>query len=270
MPLPVISLYDAHCHLARDADLAAPPHPLSAREEKAEGRLICAVSPSDWEIIEKTAAVWAGTTPAFGIHPWHAAGKMAGDWPGRLEEVLSRNRTAWVGEIGLDGAKYSLAMKKFQEDVFIKQLALAKKLDRPIVLHIVKTADRIIELIDAHYLTSPRPFLVHAYNGPPKYIAPFLERGAYFSAGPHQTREGFSAPIRGRARLIPKERILLESDLFLTPFNDAAQVLLDSLQWLAEIKNIYMPDLAKAIANNVRTLFPPADGPKDAEQRNAP
>ncbi len=264
---PVIALFDAHCHLARDADHVAVTHPLSVRAEKAEGRLLCGERQSDWELLEQTAATWPGTTPVFGIHPWHAAEKLAADWTTRLEKTLTRNPAAWVGEIGLDGAKYALALKKFQEEVFIAQLAIAKKLNRPIVLHVVKTAGRILELLDAHYLVSPRPFLVHSYNGPQKFVPPFLERGAYFSAGPRQTREGFSAAMRGRARLIPKERILLESDEYLTPGNDAAQILVDSLQWLAEIKNIYLPDLAKIIANNVRTLLIAVDGPKDAEQQ---
>ncbi len=257
-------LYDAHCHLARDANLAAIPPPLCASTEKAEGRLLCATCPDDWDFIQEAAAVWPGTTPALGIHPWHAAGKFPLGWPDRLAEALRRHPSAWVGEIGLDGAKHALALKKFQEEVFIQQLTVAKNLARPITLHCVKSADRILELLDLHYLSSPRPFIIHSYNGPQQYIPPFLERGAYFTAGPHQTREGFSARIRGRARLIPTDRVLLESDSFLFLHHDAAQILLDSLQWLAEIKNVYLPDLAKIVAANVRKLFY-ADAPGQKE-----
>lgn len=244
-------LFDAHCHL----DPKAGPKPPRPDAPAAAGRLLCGVNAADWDRIRVVAAAWPGTIPAYGIHPWHAAA-ATGDWPDRLEELLTADADAWLGEAGLDGLRIGASPFPEQEDVFRRQLRLAKRLGRRVNLHCVKAWPRLLELLDADYLSgSGGPgCIVHAFAGPHQFVAPLRDRGALFTVGPLLSRSG-SSRHRQRCRLLPEDRLLLESDAFLSPGRDAADELLHALGWLAEARERRVEELAEAIGRNGRRVF---------------
>lgn len=241
-------VFDAHAHLAPDWN-DVPEHPASIPDEPvaACGRLLCGVSPREFAALERAAALWPGTRLAFGVHPWHVA-DASGDWLDAAEAALERWPSAWVGEIGLDGAKPDASV---QDAVFREQLRLAKRLDRPVNLHCVKAWDGLASALDAEYLDDgPRPFVVHSFAGPYQMAAALAERGAYFSIGQlaarKDTRKG-----RERAALLPADRLLLESDSFLVPCRDDAAELSFALDWLAGVRGAARAELAASLLENV-------------------
>ena len=244
-------LFDAHCHI--DV-MVKPPAGGTAENTAACGRLLCGVGPSDWDAVADAAAIWAGTVPAFGLHPWHT-GEGSGAWLDDLETRLLQHPDAWLGEAGLDGGRPGIATPAEQDSVFRAQLRLAKKLGRPVNLHCVKAWEPLLAALDGEYLTDgPRPFIVHSFGGPHQYIRPLEDRGAYFTVGPLSWRRE-STRQRRRAALLPEGRLLVESDAFLAPARDAVDELRATLAWLADSRQSDVSVLARRVGANSRRLF---------------
>ncbi len=95
--------------------------------------------------------------------------------------------------------------------------------------------------------------ILHAFNGGALAAEAFALRGAYFSVGSMFARGG-SLKTRARVALLPEERLLLESDVFLEPGVDAREDLLSALRWLAGVRGVEEGVLAERIAENARRL----------------
>ena len=70
---------------------------------------------------------------AVGVHPHHAAGASEDDWAA-LEELAAEPTVVAVGEIGLDFYR-NLSPQKVQRAAFERQLALAARLGKPVLVH---------------------------------------------------------------------------------------------------------------------------------------
>ncbi|OGS13057.1 MAG: hypothetical protein A2234_09660 [Elusimicrobia bacterium RIFOXYA2_FULL_58_8] len=194
--------FDAHNHLQ---DYGSPSELAGALAAAAaagvEGMLCCATRPGNWQRVLAIAAGGKGITPCLGVHPWFAV-EVRGGWLARLEELL--RGAAGLGEIGLDAVRATAC----QEEVFAGQLKLAKKLNRPAVIHCVGAWGRLLALLREH---RPPAFLLHAYGGSPELVVNFTALGGYFSFG-----KEIMAPERGKLRAalktVPRGRLLFETE----------------------------------------------------------
>lgn len=220
------------------------------------GRILCGTGPADWAALETAASAWPGTVPAFGVHPWFAADAEAHpEWPDHLERHCLRRPDAWVGEVGLDGMRTTYAFPDLQERVFVAQLRLADRLNRPVNLHCVKAWAALVRCLDAHYLgNGPRDFIVHSFSGPHQFVPELAKRGAYFTIGPLASLHD-SPRQRARAALLPLDRLLLESDMELSPGRDMPGYVAFSLDWLAAARDCRPETLLEHIRDNQRRLF---------------
>lgn len=244
-------LFDAHCHLS---DTGEEPSPPAGNEVVIRGRILCAVEPAEWLRVAETAKAWPGALAAFGVHPWYAA-KAGGDWLGALEERLAADPAAWLGEAGLDGHRIDLAGEEVQAGVFAGQLRLAARLGRRVNLHCVKAWDALLIHLDAEYLrhVPGKGFIVHSFSGPHQFVKALAERGAFFSVGQLFSRRD-SRRDRERTAIIPEDRLLLESDAFVTAGVDATADLLHALDWLAGVRKMSLAALAALVMENWRRL----------------
>jgi TatD DNase family protein len=142
---------------------------------------------------------------AFGLHPQHAVDSS--DWLSLLEHYLCSYPDSALGEIGLDFRPYMPA-QDIQQRVFENQLALARELDRPVIIHAVKSHTEVISTLRRVGLNR---FVIHAFLGSEDIAAAYLILGGYLSAGGLMTRTP-----RPRAldvfRNMPLHRLLLETD----------------------------------------------------------
>lgn len=197
-----MNFIDMHIHL-QDYKTNCATDIVTAAREGGICRFVCAsTSEKDWPEVAALAEKYPHTVvPAFGIHPWYAVDAAKG-WQIRLREQLLAFPTALVGECGLDGLREGMAV---QTEVFAEELALAKELKRPFVIHAVKAVPEL----EGFWRQMPERFMVHSFNGHPDHLRPILKNGGYVSFSASILRNRNGAEI---VRMVPADRLLLETD----------------------------------------------------------
>jgi TatD DNase family protein len=143
-----------------------------------------------------------GVFACLGIHP-HEAGESAD-----LEELrglLAHPKAVAVGETGLDYFR-DYAPRDAQQRLFDAQLALAREVRKPVVVH-TRAAD---EDTRARLVDHGGTVVLHCFSSPP-LLEPALEQGWYVSfAGNVTYKNGYD--LRDCARSVPLDRLLAETD----------------------------------------------------------
>lgn len=146
--------------------------------------------------------------PAFGLHPWFIDGR-SNQWFQVLEELLTSYPQASVGEIGIDHVVENRDDAD-QERVFLAQLEIARKFDRPVSIHCRRAWGRLIELLD-QFGELPRGMLIHCFGGSAEVATELVRRGAYISFSGSITRPN-NKKAGPAIRAVPNDRILIETD----------------------------------------------------------
>ncbi|HIE33104.1 MAG TPA: TatD family deoxyribonuclease [Thermodesulfobacteriaceae bacterium] len=190
---------------------------------------------------------------AAGIHPHEVKNLEDRDYE-ELKNLLKK--AVALGEIGLDFAKeYSPRKQQFEH--LERQLAIAKELDLPVVLH-VREAYREIFPVLKKYL--PLKAVFHCFAGGIEEARQVLDLGLYISVtGIVTFPKGDN--IREVVRYAPLESLMLETDCpFLTPVphrgkrNEPAYVQYVA-EKVAEVKGIEVEECAWVTTETARAFF---------------
>lgn len=200
---------DTHCHL--DAPEFAPDLAAVRARAAAAGVAHCvvpAVAAGNFENV-RTLAHRHGDSYALGIHPL-CTGEAGEQDLVLLDRALSAHRhdprLVAVGEIGLDFFVPGLDAAR-QEHFYREQLALARHHGLPVLLHVRRSADRLLKHLRGTGLTG----IAHAFNGSAQQAAEFVRLGFKLGFGGTVTYER-SLQIRRLARELPLSAIVLETD----------------------------------------------------------
>jgi TatD DNase family protein len=148
---------------------------------------------------------------AAGVHPHDA--KTVDDYIlTYLEELAADPNVVAIGEIGLDYYR-NLSPRRVQEEVFVKQLALARKVDLPVIIHDRDAHRRVVEILKSEGASSG---VMHCFSGDMGLAKQVLDLGFYISFAGPITYNGVKA---GEIiRKMPAEKLLIETDCpYLTP-----------------------------------------------------
>lgn len=198
---------------------------------------------------------------AAGIHPHEArlASEPSLDYLVRL--ARSGRLVAW-GEIGLD-FHYSHSPPEKQEAVFSRQLALAREVGLPVVIHTREAEARTLEILGEHFGNGDSAGVMHCFSGSLAMARACLEMGFHISFSGMVTFPK-AHNLRQVAETVPMDRLLIETDapyLAPVPFrgrrNEPAHVV-ETAKVLAEVKQVGLNTLAKCTTENYRRLFHPA------------
>ena len=198
-----IFMIDAHIHLT-DERFDSDRDVLLSQAQKAGVKDFFCVStrPEEWSktivLSQKNTAIH----PFIGTHPWYASSHD----DILFKKMLTSCPSAGVGEIGLD----SLKGERTQESVFESQLTIAAELNRPCVIHCVKSFDKIAAILKK-LKTKPAALLFHGFSGTlPQAF--FLSRfNAYFSFSGSVLKEN-KDKLRAVLAALPVDRLLTETD----------------------------------------------------------
>ena len=146
---------------------------------------------------------------SYGIHPWvlDNADFQVEEAFSLLEERLQSPNVLALGEAGLD--KMHKDSYKQQIAVFEQQIDLSEALQKPMILHDVKSHNEILALRKKH--KAKQPWILHGFNGTEQDIHQLTSQGLYLSVGEsllHSERK-----IAKSLKNIPLELLFLETDM---------------------------------------------------------
>lgn len=142
---------------------------------------------------------------SIGIHPWYIDEDSLKRFAS-IESFAQNNQIIAIGEAGLDLMKGPDLSK--QLSIFDKQIKLADKLSKPLIIHCVKAYDEIIKLKKSYLHTVP--WIFHGFQSSQQMAEQLLAHDIYLSFGKAITREGSNA--QKALKIAPKEKIFLETD----------------------------------------------------------
>lgn len=201
-------LYDMHCHLdfiENKADFET----LASR--CGVNSLSNTVTPEDYEKLEPAFADATYARLALGAHPWWIADGRIGEESMRLFEKIAAD-APYIGEAGLDFTGHRAEDEDAKEVQLgaLKRILAAAGPGKLISLHGSGAEAELLDLLEATGSAESCDCILHWYAGPSDQLKRAIELGCYFSVGKRmlQTKRG-----REYARIIPTERLLLESDM---------------------------------------------------------
>jgi len=201
---------DTHCHLDA-AEFDPDRDAVAARAAAADVRLIVipSVDVAGFASVRACAHRHGGAY-ALGIHPLAVPRAQAQDIATlrRAAQAAREDpRFVAIGEIGLDGAP-GAPDPATQEWFYREQLQVARDLGLPVILHVRRTADRLLY----HLRRTPvAGGIAHAFNASPVQAQGFLDLGFRLGFGGASTYDG-SLRIRRFAAQLPESAIVLETD----------------------------------------------------------
>jgi TatD DNase family protein len=211
---------DAHCHLA-DAvfadDLEAVVGRARAAGVSAALVILAAGDAAESAQARRLASLWADVRFAAGVHP-HQAHQCAeaGRAAALVRDAFAADpRVRAVGEIGLD-YHYDFSPRDVQRRVFAEQIALARELGRPIVIHTREAEADTFDILRSEGGGAVAG-VFHCFTGDAEMARRALDLGFSLSFAGIVTFPK-AAPLREAAALVPDARLLVETDSpFLAP-----------------------------------------------------
>ncbi len=205
-----VPLVDTHCHLTNgrfDADRAT---------------VIDGLAPALWRTMTigtgledgRAARALALAHPdrlacAVGLDPFscHEAGDAFPTALSGLEALLAEGGFSALGEVGLE-YYHQLLPKPVQREHFAAQLALARRLDLPVVIHLRDAWEDGLEVLRAHRGCRG---IIHSFSGTEVEARACLDLGWHLSFNGTVTYKANDA-LRQAARIVPADRLLIETD----------------------------------------------------------
>ena len=192
---------------------------------------------------------------AAGVHPHNVSDMTEADLDS-LRLLCQHKKTLALGEIGLD-FHYDNSPRDSQRLWFGKQLALAKSLDMPVVIHSREAAAETMAILKESAVTIG---VLHCYSGHLPMTLEYIEMGFYIGIGGVVTYKN-AKKTRETAAGIALDRLLIETDApYLSPVpfrgkrNDSTK-LSHIAAAIAEARGITAEAVAAATAENARRLF---------------
>ena len=193
---------------------------------------------------------------AVGVHPEECGGYDS-TWLEAIRRLASEPKVVAIGEIGLDYYWEENPPREKQQQVFRDQLALARELDLPVIVH-----DR-----EAHgdSLAMVKEFpevrgVFHCYSGSVEMARQLLDLGWMLSFTGVLTYKNARKAVEV-ARMVPLDRVMIETDSpYMAPVphqghrNDSGYVV-HTCEKLAEIKGLAPEECARITLENGRRFF---------------
>lgn len=200
---------DSHAHIA-DPAFDVDRDDVIARARSAGCRAIVSIGES-LAAAERAARI-AQAHPGFvfstaGVHPHDAAGFAPQRDPDEIRQRITEGAVA-IGECGLD-YHYDHSPRDLQRRAFAAQLALARELDVPVVVHTREAEDDTAAMVREAGAAGIRGVL-HCYTGSHALAEIGLAAGWCISFSGIVTFKKWIDDAL--IRLVPDDRILVESD----------------------------------------------------------
>ncbi|MBI2524249.1 TatD family hydrolase [Candidatus Peregrinibacteria bacterium] len=255
-------MIDSHCHLTDERftdDLDAVMQRAAAAG--VAGMVTIADSLEDSEHCVAIAQKYEQIFCSVGVHPHHAKEWKDGDLSRLRSLAPTSAKIVAIGEIGLD-YHYDFSSRDVQRSVFQEQLALAKELHMPVVVHCREAVEDVWLIVDA---VRPEKLAIHCCTERWEDVQRFVERGYILSFTGIATYPR-SEEVRRTIQMCPLERMMVETDApYLLPealrakggrsmMNESAYVV-EVAKCLAQVKGISLEEVDRVTTENAVGFF---------------
>jgi TatD DNase family protein len=252
-------LFDTHAHL-HFADYADDLDAVLERAHEAGVRGMVTIgtdretNQAVVELARRLPNVWA----TVGIHPHDAGEAVEADFAEMEKLARSEAKVVGFGEMGLDFYR-NLSPPEAQREVFRRQIAVARELGKPLVIHCRDAHDETLAILGEERAREIGG-VMHCFSGDVEIARRCLDLGFFISlAGPVTYKNARALPEV--ARFVPEDRLVVETDCpYLPPTphrgkrNEPAYVALTAA-FVAELRGVAPDALGAAVTANAATLF---------------
>ena len=178
---------------------------------------------------------------SIGIHPWYIVEDRIEADLSIIESKLQEDNCLAIGECGLDKRlEISLDLQRL---VFEKQLALAEKYKKPVVIHCVAAFQEVIEIKKKMNISVP--MIIHGFSKNEQVAKQLIENGFYISFGKYLLR---NPDLESVFQSIPNDKFLFETDTIEEGIQEVYAL-------AAKYKNIAVEELKQIVIKNFFTIF---------------
>ena len=159
------------------------------------------------EIVNQYPQEFDATIPHYsiGIHPWFIVEERIEADLAVIESKIQEKNCLAVGECGLD-KRIEISME-LQQVVFEKQLLLAQKHQKAVVIHCVAAFQELIAI--KKKLNISVPMLIHGFSKNAQLAKQLVDNGFYISFGKHLL---LNKELEAVFKSVPNYRFFLETD----------------------------------------------------------
>ena len=181
-----------------------------------------------------------------------------------MEKYVSHPKCIAIGECGLDYYRLpddeneKAENIKKQKEIFISQIEFAKKVKKPLIVHIREASNDSRQIL-IDYNAKEVGGVLHCYNAS-EHLLPLSEHNFYFGIGGVLTFKNAKKLVEVLPK-IPREKLLIETDApYLTPHPYRGQrnepyYTVFVAQKMAELLDVTEDEIQQLTTNNAKKLF---------------
>ncbi|MBE6145233.1 MAG: TatD family deoxyribonuclease [Firmicutes bacterium] len=245
---------DTHCHLYNEYYEEGIDSIYEKMEQSKINRVInngCD-SKSNKEVIELLGK-YSWMYGAIGIHPESADTYTEEDLK-YVEEHINDPKVVAVGEIGLD-YYWTKENKDKQKELFEYQLALAERVNKPVIIHSREATQDTIDILKKYKVTG----VIHSFSGSYETACIYIKMG--YLLGINGVITFKNCNLKDVVEKLDLGNIVLETDSpYLTPVpyrgkrNDPSHVW-EIAEYIANLKGVSVEELSKETNGNIARFF---------------
>ncbi|GLO60411.1 deoxyribonuclease [Vibrio sp. MACH09] len=250
---------DSHCHLDKlnYESLHSDVNDVISKAQQAKVTELLSVGvtldafPAMIEMIEPHSNVYA----SCGVHPLDVESDFSLQM---LEEYANHSKVVAIGETGLD-YHYQPETAVLQRERFEQQVALAVKLNKPLIIHTRDAREDTLAILREGNAQNCGG-VIHCFTEDMAFAEQAMSLGFYISISGIVTFRQ-ATQLKDVVKALPIERLLIETDSpYLAPVphrgkqNQPAYVV-EVAQYIAQLKNISLTEVAQKTTDNFRKLF---------------
>lgn len=193
---------------------------------------------------------------AVGVHPENA-NELTDEAFEEIKEMTKNPKVRAIGEIGLDYYWEENPPKEVQKEVFRRQMALARELNLPVVIHDREAHGDTLEIMKEFPEVKG---VVHCFSGSVEFARECLKLGYYIGFTGVVTFKN-AKKILEVAKEVPMDKILVETDApYMAPTphrgkRNQSDYIKFIIEKIAEIKSISTGEMENITINNAKNLL---------------
>jgi TatD DNase family protein len=253
-----MKLFDTHAHigLINEDPIEQLIIVQEAKQDSVNGIMSICNNLQDFFQVYENLKTAGHVYHSVGVSPSEVA-NPGRDWEMKIEEGAGLPKVVAIGEIGLDYYR-KFGDKDSQIELFIHQLELAEKLDKPVIIHNREAGKDVLEILRERLPT--KGGILHCYSEDWDYAQRALELNLYISFAGNVTYRN-ARNLHETAKNMPLERMLIETESpFMVPSvyrgkRNKPSYLIETAKFIAELRGMDVEEVSDILYSNALNFF---------------